>query len=77
VFYLMTLKPWARPGAFFYSRRQLFANADIAASRVASQPCVGVRSRGARKRVSTSMTFRLAPHWPWRCGRQLANSCVG
>ena len=27
-----------------YCRRQLFANAAIAASRVGSQPCVGARS---------------------------------
>jgi hypothetical protein len=32
------------PQRCFYSRRQLLANAAIAASRVASQPCVGVRS---------------------------------
>src|SRR5215469_2663040 len=33
----------ATPGAFLCCRRQLFANAAIAASRVGSYPCVGVR----------------------------------
>ena len=41
------------PGAFFYSRRQLLANAAIAASRVAAQPCLAANCSCPRRVAKT------------------------
>ena len=54
---------------FNYSRRQLFTNAAIAASRVASKPWVGVRSSSCPKvsvhiqgvRTGAACTFMMRP----------------
>jgi hypothetical protein len=47
-----------------YSLRQLFANAAIAASRVAAYPCVGVRSsyRAKGERPKPWLAYRRGAH---------------
>jgi hypothetical protein len=44
-----------------YSRRQLLANADIAASRVGSYPCVGLRSSWCPKSHLANATAVINP----------------
>jgi hypothetical protein len=55
--------------------RRLLAKAAMAASRVAAQPCVGLRPSWCPKAsVHTSKASRPAPHWPYRCDRRLRRS---
>jgi hypothetical protein len=54
-----------------YSRRQLLANAAIAPHASRRSRVSVFDLRGAPRTASTSKASRPAPHWPYRCDRQL------